>query len=100
MEEYKRFILYTFIAIAGAIAHYLKKRYIDSTLGIGLKSYIYTNRKATFNALCACATVAYGYAIVDGDIFSLSTIAGVLSGGYVADSGLNSATSEDKCCTE
>jgi hypothetical protein len=90
MNQWERLIVYIVLAIFGAIAHYVKKRYMDNTLKIGLKEYICTNRKASFKTFCACVVAAYGYAVVEGDIFALSTVAGVLSGGYVADSGFNS----------
>ena len=89
MNQWLNLIVYCLIAILGALAHYLKKRYIDNTTTLSLRDYILTNKSASFKALAACVTVAYGYAISTEELFALSTIAGVATGGYVADSGLN-----------
>ena len=91
MNEWGKLGVYLSIALAGSAAHYMKKRYIEGNIDIDFKSYILTNKKATFNTCSACVAVAYGYTFTEADLFALSTIGGVFTGGYVADSGLNKA---------
>lgn len=89
MSEWGRLGIYIGIALIGSTSHYIKKRYVEGAIDIDFKSYVLTNKKATFNTFTACIAVAYGYTFTEADLFALSTIGGVFTGGYVADSGLN-----------
>lgn len=91
MNEWNKFGLYIIVALIGAVSHYLKKRYIDNTTMLSFKEYLLTNKVATLKAFGSCIAVAYGYALSGAEVFALATIAGVLTGGYVSDSGLNKA---------
>lgn len=89
MNEWLKLAIYVVLAFSGAVFHYIKKRYIEGYITINFLEYLLTNRKATFNTISACVAVAYGYTVAGTDLFALTTIGGVLTGGYVADSGLN-----------
>jgi hypothetical protein len=87
-------VLYFFIGLLGAYAHYFKKRYVENLTTDSLDTYIFGNYPHTVYMLGGLAFAEMTLAAMHPDVFTptLSDYIGALTAGFVADSGINKAS--------
>lgn len=94
MTDYLIALAYILIGVAGAVAHWFKKRYIDETTCCSLWDYVRKERKHTMRTVWSILTSEIALAaasIIAGAPFGLNAVIGALTAGYVADSVVNKA---------
>ncbi len=94
MNEYFIAACYLALGLVGAVAHWVKKRYIDETTCCSLWDYIRKERKHTMRTLWSIATSEIALAaaaVISGSPWALNAVIGALTAGYVADSVANKA---------
>jgi len=94
MTDYLIAAVYLMLGVAGAVAHWVKKRYVDETTCCSLLDYVRKERKHTMRTVWSIVTSEIALAVASvlaGAPFSLNAVVGALTAGYVADSVVNKA---------
>lgn len=93
MNEYLIMVFYVILGLVGLVSHWYKKVFIDETSNDTLKTYIFHDKKSTFNAICMIFSSEVTLAINNSEHFwSLSAVSGAFAVGYTLDSMFNRAS--------
>jgi hypothetical protein len=90
MNEYIFALIYIALGLLGAVGHYEKKRWVDSTTVLSLRAYIASCPKSSVNAILAIGMAELTLSTMAADhVLTLSNVIGAVTAGYTFDSGLN-----------
>jgi hypothetical protein len=90
VNEYLAALIYIGLGLVGAVVHWGKKRYVDSSTKTSLAQYVGGNLPSTLYALGAIALAEVNLSLLQvGPSITLGALIGALSVGYALDSGFN-----------
>lgn len=94
MNDYTRAGIFITLGLIGALAHWVKKRYVDNTTTSTLKEYTTTDVKYTLRAVGTIVFTEVNLSLLGVEFPGMSEALGALTAGYAVDSSLNKVTED------